>query len=159
MRTLTATTGLAFILTLFLTADSLAHRGMRWKGSGGWGPKSVYNRMYDPKTVETMRGIVVSVDTMTFRPGMSYGIHLVMKTDKETISVHLGPGWYIQNQDVRIAPKDAIQVRGSRISFDSAPALIAAEVQKGDEILKLRDDRGFPVWSGWRRGSSRASRP
>jgi hypothetical protein len=25
------------------------------------------------------------------------------------------------------------------------------EVKKGDEVLKLRDDTGFPVWSGWRR--------
>jgi hypothetical protein len=25
------------------------------------------------------------------------------------------------------------------------------EVKKGDEVLKLRDDNGFPVWSGWRR--------
>jgi hypothetical protein len=24
-------------------------------------------------------------------------------------------------------------------------------VKKGDEVLKLRDDSGFPVWSGWRR--------
>ena len=28
---------------------------------------------------------------------------------------------------------------------------IAGEVKKGDEILELRDDNGFPAWSGWRR--------
>ena len=106
--------------------------------------------MYDPKTVETIRGEVVRVDTMAFGKGMSYGIHLVVKTDKETIPVHLGPGWYIQNQDVPINPKDDILVKGSRISCDSKPALVAAEVQKGNEILKLRDDNGFPAWSGWR---------
>jgi hypothetical protein len=151
MRTATVSTGLVFILTLLLTANAFAQRGMRWKGSGGWGPASTYNRMYDPKTVETIRGEVVSVDTMTFRKGMSYGIHLVVKADKETISVHLGPGWYIQNQDIQIEPKDVIQVKGSRISFNGAPALIAAEVKKGNEILKLRDNSGIPVWSGWRK--------
>jgi hypothetical protein len=151
MRTATVSTGLVFILTLLLTANAFAQRGMRWKGSGGWGPASTYNRMYDPKTVETIRGEVVSVDTMTYGRGMSYGIHLMVKTDRETIPVHLGPGWYIQNQDLQIEPKDVIQVKGSRISFNGAPALIAAEVRKGDEILRLRDDHGFPAWSGWRR--------
>ena len=43
--------------------DSFAQKGpgMMWRGSGGWGPGSPYNRMYDPKTVETMTGEVVSV--------------------------------------------------------------------------------------------------
>jgi len=31
------------------------------------------------------------------------------------------------------------------------PAVIAAEVKKGDIVLKLRDDNGIPVWSGWRK--------
>jgi hypothetical protein len=53
---------------------------------------------------------------------------------------------------VKIEPKDKVEVTGSRITFDGKPAIIAAEVKKGDEALKLRDDNGFPVWSGWRRG-------
>ena len=28
---------------------------------------------------------------------------------------------------------------------------IAAEVKKGDALLKLRDDSGTPAWSGWRK--------
>jgi hypothetical protein len=151
VRTSTFSTGLVFILTLLLTANSFAQRGMRWRGSGGWGPASTYNRMYDPKTVETIRGEVVSVDTMTFGKGMSYGIHLMVKTDKETVSVHLGPGWYILNQDMKIEPKDRIEVKGSRITFEGKPAIIAAEVRKGEDLMKLRDDNGFPVWSGWRK--------
>ncbi len=63
--------------------------------------------------------------------GMSYGVHLMVKTDRETIPVHLGPGWYIEIQDVKIAPKDMIEVKGSRITFDAKPALIATEVRKG----------------------------
>ena len=85
--------------------------------------------------------------------GMSYGAHLTVKTDKGAIAVHLGPGWYLENQDVKIEPKDKIEVKGSRITFQGKPAIIAAEVKKGDEVLKLRDENGFPVWSGWRRRS------
>jgi hypothetical protein len=50
-----------------------------------------------------------------------------------------------------IDAKDKIEVKGSRITFGGRPAMIAAEMKKGDEVLKLRDDSGFPVWSGWRR--------
>ncbi len=44
-----------------------------------------------------------------------------------------------------------MKVRGSRITFKGKPAIITAEVKKGDQILRLRDENGFPVWSGWRR--------
>ena len=48
-----------------------------------------------------------------------------MKTDRETVSVHLGPSWYLENQDVKIEPKDKVEVKGSRIMFGDKPALIA----------------------------------
>ncbi|MBI4847843.1 MAG: DNA-binding protein [Nitrospirae bacterium] len=133
------------------TAESFAQMGMKWRGSGGWGMGSAYGKMYNPQTVETLSGEVVSVDKITPMKGMNYGVHLTVKTDKETISVHLGPGWFMENQDMKIEPKDRIDVKGSRITFQEKPALIAAEVTKGDETLKLRDENGFPVWSGWRR--------
>jgi len=82
---------------------------------------------------------------------MSQGVHMMLKTDKETISIHLGPSWYIENQDIKIEPKNKVEVKGSRITFEGKPAIIATEVKKGNEMLKLRDEKGFPVWSGWRR--------
>ncbi|MBI3949992.1 MAG: DNA-binding protein [Acidobacteria bacterium] len=138
------------ILSLLLVTQSFAQRP-RWRGSGGWGMGTQYGRMYDPKTVETIRGEVVSVGRTTPMKGMYYGIHLMVKTDKETISVHLGPGWYIENQDIKIEPKDKVEVKGSRITFEGKPAIIAAEVKRGEELLRLRDESGFPGWSGWRR--------
>jgi hypothetical protein len=139
------------LLSFTLPAEALAQRGIGSRGGGGWGPGTPYARMYDSQTVETITGEVLSVDQITPMKGMSYGIHIVLKTNKETISVHLGPGWYLENQDVMIAPKDKIEVKGSRIIFEGKPSLIAAEVKKGDEVLTLREANGFPVWSGWRR--------
>ena len=136
---------------LFVTESAFSsQRGMMWKGSGGWGMGTNYGKMYNPKTVETIIGEVVSVDTIIPMKGMSSGMHIMLKTDKETISVHLGPVWYFENQDIMIEPKDKIEVKGSRITFEGKPAIIAAEIKKEKEILKLRDENGFPVWSGWR---------
>ncbi|WP_020588203.1 hypothetical protein [Desulfobacter curvatus] len=139
------------IIAFIFSTDTLAQRGMTWKGSGGWRPGDPYGRMYNPQTVEMISGEVVTVDKITPMKGMNYGVHLILKTDKEMISVHLGPSWYIENQDVKIVPKDKIEVKGSRITFEGNPTLIAAEVMKGGDVLVLRDASGFPIWSGWRR--------
>jgi hypothetical protein len=139
------------VIFLMLPSHSFAQRGMKWKGSGGWGMGSQYMGMYDPKAVETLGGQVESVEKFYPMRGMSYGVHLKLKTEKETVSVHLGPAWYLENQDVRIEPGDRVEVKGSRITFQGKPAVIAAEVKKGEEVLRLRDGSGLPAWAGWRR--------
>lgn len=109
-------------------------------------PNVIAQRNYDPKTVETIEGKVVSVEKATRGQGRSYGVHLTLQTDKETISVHLGPNWYIEKQTLRIEANDTIIVTGSRVTVDGKPAIIAAQVKKGNEILKLRDENGVPAW-------------
>ncbi len=150
MRTRTALVILSLV-GMIMAANAFAQMGMHWRGGGGWGMGSPYGKMYDPKTVETIAGEVERVDMITPAKGMSQGVHLVVKTDKEPVSVHLGPAWFLENQDVKIQPKDKVEVTGSRIMFNGKPAIIAKEVKKGDEVLDLRDDNGSPVWSGWRR--------
>ncbi len=141
-----------FALSVFFVSSiGLAGPSKGGRGSGGWGMGSSYQRMYNPATVETVSGVVESVDKITPRKGMYAGVHLVLKTDKETIAVHLGPEWYIERQDVKIEKGDKIDVKGSRITFDGKPAIIAAECKKGDSVLVLRDSTGVPSWAGWRR--------
>jgi hypothetical protein len=113
------------------------------------GRGSQYQRMYNPQTVETLRGEVVGIENIPSKQGSSGGIHLRVQTQTEEISVHLGPAWYLDTQDIKIELKDNIEVKGSRVPFAGQPALIAAEVKKGDRVLVLRDRNGIPVWSSW----------
>jgi hypothetical protein len=138
----------AVLIAVFMGSTAF---GQPWSGSGGWGMKGSYQRMYNPATVETIKGEVVAVEKVKPVKGMQYGIHLMVKTDKETIPVHLGPAWFIERQDIRIEKGDRIEVKGSRITINGKPAIIAAEVKKGDHVLSLRDSSGVPTWSGWRR--------
>ena len=144
---------LAVITTFsfFLAADSFAQRGVEWKGSAGWGMGTPYNQKYDSRTVETLIGQIVSVDLMAPMKGMSPGVHLALRTPYEIISVHLGPAWYIENQDIRIDPGAKVEITGSRVTIEGKPTIIATEVKKGSEMLRLRNGSGAPVWSGWRR--------
>lgn len=139
--------------SIAIAKPSMMGRGMM--GSGGWGMGGSYQRLYNPKTVETITGEVVAIDSMMPMGGMSGGIHLQVRTPKnELMSVHLGPAWYLERQDVSLQVKDKIQVKGSKVTFDGKPALVAAEVKKGAQTLVLRDANGYPVWSGWRKQTS-----
>ena len=136
---------------LFTAAIVTAGPWKGWRGSGGWGMGSQYNRMYNAATVETLTGMVEAVNKITPMKGMYAGIHIMLKTDKETISVQLGPEWYIERLDTKIQKGDTIEVKGSRVTIASKPVIIAAEVKKGDSTLVLRDSAGIPAWAGWRR--------
>ena len=147
------TFGALILATAFVIAPGalLAQSWKGWQGSGGWGSGSPYQRLYDPKTVQTVNGIVESVDKATPLHGMNVGIHLMVKTDKGAVQVDLGPEWYIQRLDTKIEKGDQVEVKGSMVKVDGKEALIAAEVKKGGETLVLRDSAGVPAWAGWRR--------
>jgi hypothetical protein len=106
--------------------------------------------MYDTKTVETISGSVISVEQILPDKNMSSGIHLLLVTEKGSVSVHLGPAWYIDNQDTQIRNGDNVLITGSNVTYNGDQVIIAREVTKGDQVLKLRDENGYPLWSGWR---------
>lgn len=133
------------VTTLFVVAVAVA--GLSSTSS------AVAQRNYDPKTIETLQGKVLSVEKATRGQGRSYGVHLTLQTDKETIQVHLGPDWYVEKQTPHIDSNDTITVTGSRVTVGGKPAIIASQVKKGNEILKLRDENGIPVWRRGGRGN------
>ncbi len=123
-------------------------RGMCWISTCGCGSCVRYCSIYSPNTIETIYGEVTSVDKATPGRGMSYGVHLVVKSEEETLSVRLGPVWYMESQGFAIKPDDKVEIKGHRISDRGEPAIIASEVKKGDETLKFRDEGGIPFWRG-----------
>lgn len=135
------------LLTLALVLVSANVFAQQAKG-GGWAAGSAYNRLFNPATVETLSGEVTKVEKITTKRGMSYGVHVQLKTGNETIAVHLGPAWFIDSRKIKIDEGDKIEVTGSRITFNNAPAIIASEIKKGDNVLKLRNTNGFPAWAG-----------
>jgi hypothetical protein len=140
----------ALALVGFLGASQAYGQVGVGRGGGALGPGNSYGRMYNTNTVETIKGEVISVDKFS-RGGVNFGVHLLLITSTETISVHLGPSWYLDNQKPRIVAKDNVEVTGSRITFDGKPAIIASEVKKGDQVLKLRNANGFPLWARGRK--------
>mgnify|MGYP001617500299 CR=1 FL=1 len=132
------------VVGLFFALAAFAAEGT----PGEPGAKHRHHRMYDTKTVETVAGEVVKVKTIPHRRGTGSGVHLMLKTSREDIPVHLGPSFYLDKQGVKIEQNDKIEVKGSRVTTKRGkPVLLAAEVKKGDSLLKLRDENGVPAWS------------
>lgn len=101
---------------------------------------------YNLKTVETVQGMVVAAPRPTPKGGMPERAQLTLKTEKETLTVYLGPGWFLEKQGMKISDLDRVQVTGSRIMVQGQPALLAGEVRKGEQVLKLRNEQGQPLW-------------
>jgi hypothetical protein len=78
--------------------------------------------------------------------GPFLGLHLQLQTEATTLPVHLGPAWFLADQSFALQTGDSLAVRGSRVTMQNAPALIAVEVRRGDQSLRLRDDAGRPEW-------------
>jgi DNA/RNA endonuclease YhcR with UshA esterase domain len=118
--------------------------------SGGWGFGSSCAHAYDLAAVVTVRGEVMAVESVVPHAGVSPGRRLVLKTATETITVSLGPEWFLERQEAGIETGDAVEVTGSRVVRRGKPTLLAARVTRGERILHLRDDSGVPVWDAWR---------
>jgi hypothetical protein len=135
------------VLCLLLSAPAWGQLRTRPQEGGPREPPGQYSRMFDPKTLETFTGEVTSVDQLPPGYGMSDRVWLALITDKGMILVILGPTWFHKIHNFKIEPKDQLEVKGSMIHSMEEPMFIATEVKKGDQVLKLRDDSGYPVWA------------
>ncbi len=121
----------------------------------GRGPGGM--RMFDPATVVTVTGTVTGETRVDRGMGHS-GVHLSLKTADGEIPVHLGPDFWVDRQAVKIVKGDEVTVKGSKVTLDGKPALIAQTVTKGGATLVLRDAKGVPAWQGQGPGQAPAGK-
>jgi hypothetical protein len=130
------------IIILVGAGVSWGQAGLREGERGGPGS------LYDLQTVTTISGVVVSLTPPQAEAGLPYLAYLTLRTEKGKIKVFLGPSLYVDKLPVKINVLDKIQVTGSRVTWEGKPVILAAEVKKGDQVVKLREPNGTPVWSG-----------
>lgn len=109
---------------------------------------------YNTATEVTLKGSVEAVKQIGGMQSQG-GTHLTLKTETETMDVHVGPSWFLQQKKMSFAKGDQVEVTGSRVKFGTEDALLAREIKKGDQTLTLRNAQGIPAWAGL--GRRRAS--
>src|SRR3990172_8562893 len=67
--------------------------------------------MYDPAKAETVTGQVVSLEQAASPRGRGMGVGFKLNTGSETLMVHLGPQWFIDEQGVKISAGDTVEIK------------------------------------------------
>jgi len=154
--------------SLGLAALALVIAGIVYAGPGqspGQGPgycngcgmgRGMGGRMYDPAKAETISGKVTSLEEFAAPRGAGTGVVLKVSSGSETLAVHLGPKWFLDKQEMKFAAGDTVEIKGVKTMRRGQDIVIAAEVKKGSEVLKLRDEQGIPLWAGWRRTDNKS---
>lgn len=122
-------------------------------GPGGGEEGHAGHPRYDTATVTTLKGEIAEVMMVTPKMPMmakrfGKGVHVMLKGDKETLEVHLGPLPFVEKQGLKVQSGDRLEVTGSRVTIDGKPVLLAEKVKKGDQTVTLRDADGTPRWRG-----------
>lgn len=147
MRKLVVLTVAAIVLAFGLAqAGSKANPDLK-----GWEKGGEYDKMFDPKEADAIKGRVVKIYDITPSPGMATGVALQVedKKDKTLEIVHLGPKDFVDLASIGLKEGDQVKVAGAWAEFDGQDVLLAVKVKKGeDQQLKVRRTKdGFPFWN------------
>ena len=150
-----------FTIVLLVAIGTVAAQSVGQKSRG-----FMHGPLYDPATEISVTGVVNEVEQLTGKPVTSTapmfancprgwaGTHLSITTDQgTTIIVHVGPSTFLAQNNFALAKGDKLAILGSKVQYVGSEFLIAREISKGDQSLKLRDNEGFPLWSGARKGN------
>ncbi len=102
---------------------------------------------YDTANEVKIKGVVEDIREV---PGDFEGTHLVVKTDTGTVLVHVAPADFLKEMDTSFKKGDEVQVVGAKAPDAAEPEILAREITVGGNTTTLRDDKGIPVWAGWK---------
>lgn len=102
---------------------------------------------YDVKNEIKIKGIVEEIRQVR---GQFEGTQLVVKTDSKTVLVHVAPADFLKEIDTSFNKGDQVEVVGCKAPDATEEEILAREITVGQNTTTLRDDKGIPVWAGWK---------
>ena len=116
----------------------------------GWEEGSKLNKLFSTQKVDTLTGVIIQSSEVSPIRGMAKGILLLLKTDKDTVSVLLCPTWFTDLLNIKFKPKDEAVVEGCNAVCSGNHVFIASKLTANGIILQVRDDKGNPIWDRMR---------
>jgi len=116
----------------------------------GWGIDDPYNKLYDVREFEKIRGYVVRVKEVVPMPGMSPATALDVREGAYEFEVHLCPTWYRNPSEIRLKKNARIKLRGVWAEVNGKDIFMASKIKKDPdiEIIKVRLTKdGTPFWT------------
>ncbi len=104
---------------------------------------------YDLKNEVKIKGVIDDVREVAGPPG---GTQLAVKTDTQTVLVYVGPTAFLKEIDATFNKGEQAEILGCKAPDASTGEILAREITVGQNTTTLRDDKGVPIWSGWKPG-------
>jgi hypothetical protein len=102
---------------------------------------------YDVKNEVKVKGVIEEIREV---PGPFEGTHLVVKTESKTVLVHVAPAGFLKEIDTAFNKGEQIEVVGCKAQDAPEEEILAREITVGQNTTTLRDEKGVPVWAGWK---------
>ena len=118
--------------------------------STGWEKESVYNQLYRVDQYQKLKGTLLEIIELRPMPGMSPGMGLILiSRKKETVTVHLGPKWFVHLLMRGFKPGDSIKVKGAWAQIKGERFFIASKVRNAEffEVKFRKTKDGTPYWT------------
>lgn len=115
----------------------------------GWGNDDEYNKLYNSRELDKLRGTVLKYKKVSPLPGMSEATVLVLDNDGDKIDVHLCPVSFATSKETGIKRGDRVKIKGSWAEIDGEDVFLASKVKKGEHYefkVRLTKD-GTPFWN------------
>ena len=98
---------------------------------------------YDLHTETTVKG---TVEELKLPQKTSEIAHLILKNGSGTVDVYLCPKSFLEDMGLSFSKGEEIAVTGSKVKQDDADLVLARAVEKGNDTVTFRDNKGAPVW-------------
>ena len=133
-RTLIGAIGTVAIVAMPHAAVAAQHTHHGWHHGGPTYEMRSETRVTG--TVETVKNLAGHDDDCCC--GAGGGTHVTLKTNTESIDVHLGPTAWLREQGISLVAGDRVEILGSRVTMHRGPVLMAREVKRGETTWTLR---------------------
>lgn len=100
---------------------------------------------YDARAEYVVKATVTGVRTHASVLGYE-DTHMMVHTSVGEMEVHVGPTAYLVKQGFQLQTGDEVVVTCSKVVYEDKPVLLAREVHRGKQSLKLRNTSGRPAW-------------
>ena len=113
-----------------------------------WLAGSAYNRNFNSRAVQSVKGKIHSVGSYWPTAASASGIRLRLSTaDGGVHTVYAGPWGYAMRQQFAPARQQQITIKACQATIQSEKVWIASEVTSNGKTLRLYDDQGKPQWN------------
>jgi len=115
--------------------------------SAAWAQAPASAPKYDIANEVTIKGVVQEVKDFQCPVSGGMGAHLVVKTDKGLVTVHLALSKFLSDYGFNFAKGDEVVIIGVKAKVgDDENALLARKIDRGNQTFTFRNKDGKPLW-------------